>query len=202
MRANRPRAVVALFVAAALTLAGSGAYAHFLGSKWAHSTYTYSIQLNGYPGYESPTVLAASEWANRTRFNPERQQGSGQVSIQMLGYRPNDFIAIGIPGPQVGGPATYTNGNIQVSAKWLNGPHVNCTQMSLNQCVYQSADDDFKKKCVIGHEMGHVMGLAHTEWGIGYRSLMHPDHGQVCHAWLLGGAVEHDVGDISALYPG
>ena len=172
--------------------------AHRLGGKWAHPNYSYFTSVNGYTGYLTPISNAAGLWSSRTVFSmSEGPPTSAPVGVFVDNYDNTDWIGIGIPGPNVSS-GTYTYATVHANTYWLNGRHFNCASPG-PACKYP-ADTASQRQCVIGHELGHTIGLAHTAESPAYRSIMNPDHGKRCHSWALVGPQTHDINDVAGIY--
>jgi hypothetical protein len=111
-------------------------------------------------------------------------------------YGVTDWLGMGEPGPTVTS-GTYTYGSIRINAGWLNTRHFGCATPGAANCVYD-ADNANQKQCVSAHEMGHIIGLAHT--GAATNKIMNVDHGARCHTMALTGATAGDASDVAAIY--
>ena len=171
---------------------------HFLGGRWGGTSYGYTVNLNGHARFDGPIADAGRVWTNRTVFTVSRVSAQSATVWGSVSASYYDWIGLGVPGPN---PeyGKYTYGNFYISSVWLNHRHFNCANPGAAACDYPK-DSDSQLECVASHEMGHVMGLAHTEATIGYKAIMHPNHGTRCHAWAIIGSQAHDTGDIAALY--
>jgi hypothetical protein len=140
--------------------------------------------LNGYSGYSDPIDNAADGWTNKTKFTYYLAPAtSANVAVNVDDYGATDYLAFGLPGPNVSG-GTYTYGSVQINAGWLNTRHYNCATPGAASCDYP-ADSDSERRCVATHELGHIIGLAHTGDSPGYQSIMNPLHGKRCHTWAI-----------------
>ncbi|MBM9460258.1 hypothetical protein JK386_10115 [Nocardioides sp. zg-536] len=185
------------FSVAAGTLAPEPSKANPLGGKWRNPSYTYFSQLNGYSGYDSPVTSAAAGWTKFGGFTISAVSAtSATVSVAVNNYGPTDWLGIGTPGPSHSS-GTYTYGSIKINAGWLNRRHFNCLLPDHSTCTY-AADTSAKKKCVVVHEMGHVIGLAHTS--AGSNKVMNVDHGQGCHVKGLTNPTSYDKNDVAEIY--
>ena len=188
-----------LLVASIVVTLPGAASAHRLGGKWANPRYTYFTSSNGFGGFATQVDQAAAKWTNRSVFTiSEGSATSAPVSVTIDTYGATDWIGVGIPGPNISS-GTYTYGSIRLNASWTNDRHFNCGTPGGASCDYP-ADTDNQKECVASHEMGHVIGLAHTGDSPGYQAIMNPSHGKRCHTWALIGAQQHDTNDVAGFY--
>lgn len=179
-----------------LSVAGS---AHQLGGRWSSPQTTYFKQLNGYSGYSDPIDNGADGWTNKTKFTYYLAPAtSASVAVNVNDYGATDYLALGVPGPNAYG-GTYTYGTVQINAGWLNTRHYNCATPGAASCDYP-ADSNSERRCVATHELGHIIGLAHTGDSPGYQSIMNPLHGKRCHTWAIVSPQQHDIDDVQALY--
>lgn len=199
-RTKHKPAVLALLATAMLVAATVGAApssAIPLGGKWAHPNYSYFKSVGAYTGYNAPITNAAGAWNAGTKFSIALAPAtSAQVSLTVANYGATDWFGLGEPGPSVT-TGTYTYGSIKINAGWLNTRHFNCATPGAASCAY-AADAAPKKRCVVAHEMGHVIGLAHT--AASSNKIMNVDHGARCHTKALTGPTANDKADVEAIY--
>lgn len=192
----RRTAAVALVLVASLAIAPFAANGAALGGKWATPTYTYYRSVNGYTAYSSSAAGAAAAWNSNTAFNVVLGTVGSAVWYNVNDYGVTDWLGIGEPGPNATS-GTYTNGSIRINAGWLDTRHFNCTTPGAQSCAY-AADDANQRQCVSAHEMGHIIGLAHT--GVTTNTIMNVNHGDRCHAKGLTGPTAGDSNDVNAIY--
>jgi len=188
---------VGVMVAAVVAMAPPVANGAALGGKWATPTYTYYRNVGTYSDYSSPAAGAAAAWTNNTKFYVALGSVGSQVFYNVSNYGVTDWFGIGEPAPNVTS-GTYTYGSIRVNAGWLNTRHFNCASPGATSCAY-AADNANQKQCVSAHEMGHVIGLAHTDATT--NKIMNIDHGARCHTKALTGPTTGDAADVKAIYP-
>jgi len=191
------RFTVAMLLAVSIALPPSAANGVAFGGKWATPTYTYYRAVNGYTDYNSPATGAAASWTSNTKFNVALGTAGSAVWYNVNDYGVTDWLGVGEPGPNLTS-GTYTYGTIRVNAGWLNTRHFNCATPGAASCTY-AADNANQKQCVSAHEMGHVIGLAHTDDAA--NKIMNPNHGVRCHTNNLTGPTTGDASDVKAIYP-
>jgi hypothetical protein len=187
----------ALLLAASVALVPATANGAALGGKWKTPTFTYYRNVGTFTDYSSPAAGAAASWSSNTKFSPVLGTVGAQVWYTVAAYGTTDWLGIGEPAPNPYA-GTYTSGSIKINASWLNTRHFNCSTPGASTCTY-AADTANQKQCVSAHEMGHVIGLAHTASTSG--TIMNIDHGVRCHTKALTGATSGDATDVKAIYP-
>lgn len=119
--------------------------AETLGGKWTTNPNYYCFDSN----FSTQNTSAVNDWYNAlVGIGSSRRISKGSVtnssvSILSSNYGDTGWNAMGEPGPSINS-GTYTYATMRLNTTYMNG--------------YSSG----KKKAIITHEWGHILGLAHT----------------------------------------
>jgi hypothetical protein len=158
----------------------SSAFAHFLGGSWdTPSGITYCFNSIA-SSLVTPTHNAVNAWNNTdTAVYFHYEPSGGDVDVQSYDWGDCGWAGRGYPGPDMDS-GTYTYGVVDLNEYWT------------------STFGSTKNKALIGHELGHILGLAHC--GTSTHALLHNDLTVFYDQWGISTPQQHDVNDINTLY--
>lgn len=169
----RRRAILVSVVITLMFLSVTPVFAELLGGKWPTPSFSYYKD-----SYSGQVAEARDNWNNNTVFYMyELQPWQAAVSITNGDYGAVNWDGYAYVGPNPYG-GTYTYGGVVLNDYWL----------------FQYTHP--KRVSVIGHEMGHVIGLNDTS----NYSIMVGDTPTRYDAWGLTGPTNYDINDVDNLY--
>lgn len=159
-------------------------FAEVLGGKWVNNP-TFYLATNSQ--YYQPYLTAVNVWninltntgtSIRIRSN---SQSAATISPSEGLYGYTGWSANCAPGPNLhSGTYTYAEMKLNTSYMWKYSPE--------------------KKSAVIAHELGHMLGIDHTQ-STTPRSLMYEAGSSVYYdQWLLTGPTSFDYNTLNSIY--